>query len=181
MFQPHILASSCLSILLCLTAPTYGDEPPSWEEFDVSTRDDSYCAEIRRVSTTETRPSDAVYWLRVFSRSGDSPGLFWSKRYQYDGYPEGVLTDDGRRFVYVSHWYHLDRPVVRIVSETGDFTLNGKAFELAMSSLRRTVSHELWLADTPKPFHLVDVHTLAISTRDGGTYRIDLRTGRLSP
>lgn len=158
---------------------SHADEPPSWQEFAVCTRDGRYCANVERVDPGSSDPWKAEYRLRVTLTDAGVQRELWSASYQYDGYPYGKLTDDGRRFIYVSHWYWEDRPVVRMVSEEGELTLDGSVFDVPSSALLPTVSHEVWLADGPRSYRILDRDTLEIAMRNGDTRRVDLRSGRL--
>jgi hypothetical protein len=179
MLRPVVIATLSFASILPLSGGTRGDEPPSREEFEVCTTGGTYCAEIRGAGTGEAPAGQREYRVHVLSKREDPPREIWSRRYEYDGHPEGQLTEDGRRFVYVSQWYRRDAAAVRILSEDGAFALNGDAFRIPANALQRTVSHELWLADGPRAYYL-DGDRLVITTRDGQVHRVDLGTGQLS-
>ena len=158
---------------VALAAFAFIDEPPSWEEFDVCEPAGTYCAEVRSVGQPEG--PQRAYRIRVIDRSKSPPHELWSANYDYDGYPEGRLTEDGKTFIYVNTWYRRDGPVVSIYREGRRFTLEGGDFNIAESKLQATASHSLWCAG----YHVVEGRVLLIVTIDGRKHRVSLTTGQL--
>lgn len=170
-------ASSAAALLLSIMASgaACGDEPPSWEPFRVCSDNSRYCASVRANGDTDRRAEERDYILTV---AGDGEVL-WSAPYVYDGYPGGLLTDDGKTFVYVSTWYRPDSPVVRVYREGRRFDLRGERFEVGDEALVPTVSHFLWLDRRRGSYELLDEERLRIATLDGEEHVVRLDTGAL--
>ena len=41
--------------------------------------------------------------------------LNWKSNYDYDGYPDGILSNNGKYFTYVNYWFYSDFEIVKIV------------------------------------------------------------------
>ena len=129
------------------------DDPPSWSEFDVRSPNGHYLATV----SVREKPEGAPRWvwqyqLTVFDTRQGTRQSLWSCDYTYDGYSGGYLSDDGSAFVYVNFWYEPDGPGIsmyRLGKKTG--VLLGREFNIPASSLRSTVSHQLWLDDSGAP------------------------------
>ena len=173
-----ILGYAVCAIFVCSFA--FADEPPSWGTFNVESSNKSF---IAKIDTADERaginPWERNYAISVYEK--DSNELLWQCDYQYGGYPDGILSDDGSTFVYVSFWYYEDEPVVLIYND-GKKTafLNGKSFQIKPSKLVSTVSHELWLSqdDTPYKFVKTDNLPLAleVTTIDKKKHIIDVES-----
>ena len=130
-------------LLFCafLTFPriAFCDEPPSWKDFEVKSANGKFTAKVAAA------PGTRNYRLSVYA-AGDT-GVMWSCGYDYDGYPGGMLSDDGIAFVYVNPWYKDNAPVVTVY-HNGRKTaaLRGADFQVERSALKQTASHQLWLS-----------------------------------
>jgi hypothetical protein len=71
----------------------------------------------------------------------------WKQDYHHTGYSNGMLSNDGKYFVYVEFWYYPKGDLVTLYSANG--IKRWTASELSISSwwLPKTVSHRLWLAE----------------------------------
>ena len=70
--------------------------------------------------------------------------------YQYSGYADGQLSDDGKYFVYVEYWYYPQIPLVKIYKNgehISSDSLTGLSFKIQPDKLAETASHWLWLSN----------------------------------
>jgi len=127
------------------------DEPPCWCEFEAKSPNNHYSAWVKRVEKDSLKePWDAEWYIEVSQRYTDrlDSTLLWQSKYDYDGYPDGCLSDDGKYFTYVNYWFYKDVNIVKIYKE-GHFVggIEGHEFNIPKSKLTQTVSHELWLGE----------------------------------
>ncbi len=171
----------CLKIFLLvvfIAGPTaHADEPPSWQPFSICSENQCFRAEIMPVITSDD--PWAVEWIISVSEL-DSGEMLWSSSYLHDGYADGILSEDGRTFVYVNFWYYADSSVVTIYCAEERHTLEGKAFGIAHWQLEKTVSHHLWLTHDQQPYEFVGSDQLRVITIDNRSHLVNLRTGELS-
>jgi hypothetical protein len=108
----------------------------------------------------------------------------WSCSYDDNGYPGGMLSDDGIAFVTVNPSYKDNAPVVTVY-HNGRKTaaLRGADFQVERSALKQTASQQLWLnSDGAACSFKRDSGgrlTLEIKTIDGKSHSITTETGRL--
>jgi hypothetical protein len=88
-------------MIVIFSGVVFADSPPSWSEFEALSKSGKYVAQVivdgRRIAK---EPWQNKYRLEIFKK--ESEALLWSCQYFYDGYPEGILSDDGSVFVYVN-------------------------------------------------------------------------------
>lgn len=106
-------------------------------------------------------------------------------KYDYSGYPGGLLSDDGTTFIYVEFWYYADTPLVDIYRQgkkINTFSLKGRSFNIPEAKLVQTVSHHLWLKEERNAYAYFQDKTnrllIKIHTIDGRTHLIDIMKGR---
>lgn len=155
------------------------DEPPSWTEFSVCSESGRFCAEVTATDGEVEAPWNRTYKLTVMRNTENDKHAVWSVPYDYDGYPGGLIAEDGRTFVYVSFWFYPNDAVVRIYRQGSRFALAGTAFGIPPSQLVDTVSHQMWLSDRQPAHGLVGDETLRIRTIDGASHSIRLADGVL--
>ena len=169
--------------VLCSAGAVFADQPPSWSEFNVRSPNGHYLAEVRvKDKRADTSLTEQTYVLTVFdARQGIRRHSLWSCEYEYDGYSDGLLSDDGSTFVYVNFWYAQDGPVVSIYrhGKKSGIVL-GREFNIRA---RSTVSHQAWLDDSVSPnVRFVQAGTrplaLEITTLDHKTHLIDVESGK---
>ena len=90
------------------------DEPPSWEEFNVSSPNKKFVAKITvKDKNGKKNRYEWSYSLAVYKVQGEQAPL-WSCTYPYSGYPGGFLSDDGQFFADVNFWYYDALEIVKI-------------------------------------------------------------------
>ena len=172
-----------LGYLICvmfICSLAFADEPPSWRPFNVKSLDKSF---IAKIDTADERaginPWERNYTISVYEKATNK--LIWKCDYEHNGYPEGILSDDGSTFAYVSFWYYKDDPVV-LIYHNGKMTisLDGKSFGIKPSKLVSTVSHELWLSQDGTPYKFASTNSvplaLEIKTIDNKKHAIDVKS-----
>ncbi len=177
------MKSYFLAMALWLGPPVF-DQPPCWCPFRVPSANKQFVAHVKKADADSARQRwEATWELSVFRKKsvGDST-LLWKSRYAYDGYPEGILSDDGRTFAYVNYWYRENAEVVAIYQEgrrTG--SLPGKAFGLAPQKLAQTASHRRWLSQAGRAYEFTPAtpYLLKVVTIDERPHLIDCTTGQL--
>ena len=165
--KKHILLFSIIiNYLFC-----YGDEPPSWYPYAIVSENGEYfCLFDFNDNDTSKYAWERKWILKVYNK--DSV-LFWQKEYHPSGYPDGMLSNDGRKLVYVEYWYYSDYAVVQITSKDNpDIYIKGSEFNIPEKSLLETVAHKIWCYDL-----LLEDNTLLILTSNGKTWFIDIETG----
>ncbi|MDP2940023.1 MAG: hypothetical protein Q8O13_08095 [Candidatus Omnitrophota bacterium] len=160
---------------------TFADRPPSWQEFEVKSNNNQYIAEIKAKDKTKGKnPQDWDYQITVFEMPKKA---LWSCDYDYDGYPEGILSDDGSTFAYINFWYRNNQPVVSIYRNgKKGAVLAGKDFNIPQSKLKTALSHQLWLTEDGIRYKFNFMAglplLLEITTMDGKTHIIDVEAMR---
>ncbi len=173
-------------ILLCILAfavKAVADEPPSWRDFEVKSGNGKFLAEVKAKADQKNLPYfQWKYELTVYQVDDQSKVRMWSANYKYDGYAEGMLSDDGSKFVYVNFWYYRDAPVVSIYgSDLSVKVLYGGEFHINMKKFRKHTRS--WLSIEPSQVEFSNMHArpllLKILTIDKKPHIVDLETGRL--
>lgn len=169
------------SALIC-----QADQPPCWCEFFKESANKQFVAHVKKVNQGPLKPGQQEEWeLLVFRRNNTRDStLLWKSHYRYDGYPDGILSDNGKTFAYVNYWYPYKASAVELY-RSGKHTgsIPGTAFNIPASKLSKTVSHQLWLATEGQPYEFVmnadrKDYFLKIRTIDGRTHLIDGATGQ---
>lgn len=173
---PRVLIS-LIGFSLIMANIVRADPPPAWTEFQVQSANGRFTAEIAIASAESGK-----YKLIVYDTGSGAKREMWSTDYQYDGYPGGLLTDDGSTFVDVKTWYSEDMPLVTIYGQgrTSPVQLWIRDFNLDPAALQKTVSHQLWLADG-LPYQLTSTTQLELNTRDGKKHVVDFTSGKVIP
>jgi len=150
---------------------SFGDEPPSWRPYKVFSQNKKYfCWIDYNIKDTSKSLRDIKWRLSVYSNDSI---LIWYKDYKPTGYPDGLLSDDGNKFVYVEFWYFHDANLVKVTrKDQPDISLIGQDFHIPGIFLQQTVSHKLWL----EKYDLKN-DRLTILTRDGRIWLINLQNG----
>jgi hypothetical protein len=160
------------------------DQPPCWCEFSVKSANKQFVAHIKKVKGPVTPGQSEAWVMLVFrKKSARDSTLLWQSPYRYDGYPEGVLSDDGENFAYVNYWYQGNAPVVELYhSGQHVASLPGTAFRLSPSKISATVSHQLWLTQQGRSYEFTAAgpkdYLLKITTIDGQAHLINCATGQ---
>ena len=161
-----LLLSIIINYFFC-----YGDESPSWEPYKKISENGKYFCWIDFNDNDTAKYEWKRKWiLKVYNK--DSV-LFWQKKYNSFGYSDGMLSNDGRKFIYVEYWYYSDYAVVQITSkENPDIYIKGSEFNIPEKYLIETVSHKLWLND-----YFLSDNELIILTLNRKVWVIDIETG----
>lgn len=161
----------------------FAGEPPSWSEFEIKSGNGSHVAEIRAKEKPEgVEPSMWAYTITVSRLEGEEKTTLWSCDYDYNGKPGGLLSNDGKTFVYVEFFYKPETPAVTIYHDglkTG--ALCGKDFEIDETLLKGSEPNRLWLFEESPRYRFVRSGVLPIAleikTIDGMAHLIDVTTG----
>lgn len=171
-----------LSMALSLFSfPLLADEPPAWPEYTVCGDYQRYCARVERIGDEDAEAWNATYRLVMMDMRTPSPKkVLWEQDYNHPGYDGGLVTREGKHFIYVEYWYRDDTPAVSIHSKDGVITINGNEFGVSSADRERTASHELWLNwdGTMAPYE-VSAEFLTIRLIDGRVARVSLADGSI--
>jgi hypothetical protein len=162
----------------------WADQPPCWCEFSVRSANKQFVAHVRMVKGP-LKPGQNQEWeLQVYQKkaSRDST-LLWKSHYRYDGYPDGVLSDDGKNFAYVNYWYYSNGSVVEVYQSGRHVaSLPGKAFNISPSKIPKSASHQLWLTNEGQAYEFTADKQknclLKVTTIDARVHLIDCATGQ---
>jgi len=171
---PAVMLLFC--VFLTFSRFAFCDEPPSWKDFEVKSANGDFIAKVA------ASPGTRNYRLSVYA-AGDT-GVMWSCGYDYDGYPGGLLSDDGIVFVSINTWYKDNAPVVTVY-HNGRKTaaLRGADFHVERSALKQTASHQLWLKGDGEAYRFSRDSggrlMVEIVTIDGKKHAITAETGKL--
>jgi hypothetical protein len=155
----QVLAVLPAMIMLFTCAAVLADTPPSWEEFEVLSRNKKYIALITTSGNGEDTPrSQQDFQLTVYDRKSNA--VLWSCDFAHTGYRGGTLTNDGSTFVFLEQWYRHRAPVVFIYRDSGATKkITGKELKLDRSKLVKTASHQLWLESSSISNRMIKLHT----------------------
>ena len=132
-----------LSLILVVFVSSVGaDEPPSWREFITTSESGEYSATVTKQTSDWIL---SVYVGRLGSFPDPTVLPIWSTAYDYDGYSSGLLSNDGRVFVYLNAWFYPRKPVLTIIREDCTIRYPGNHFVEEEAHLRNSSSHKLWL------------------------------------
>lgn len=167
---------------------SYADSPPCWCSFEEKSTNKKYIAVVNRPEKDSlVDPWNSIWTLSVYEAAGNKKRLLWKMKYDYTGYPGGLLSDDGQTFIYVEFWYYADTPLVDIYRQgkkINTFSLKGRSFNIPEEKLVQTVSHHLWLKEEGTAYSYFRDKTnrllIKILTIDGRTHFIDIKKGRLT-
>lgn len=171
-----------LSMVLLLTPlVAFTDEPPSWPEYRICGDAHWFCVDIARNRPDDIGDASKKFRVRMWDRRGEVPRISWEREYDHPGYGGGLVTADGKYFVYVEQWYRSDSPVVLIHGKTGVRSINGAQFHIKERDLIATVSHFLWL-DSIGNRPPVDLrgNELILRLIDGRVRQVNLDTGAVT-
>lgn len=158
------------------------DEPPAWENFVVKSANQSFIANVTLLKRHKTKNrSQGKYILSV--RDQNTKNILWSCEYKYDGYAQGLLSNDGSTFIYVNDWYFERFPIISIYQ--GGLLkkeILGKDLSIDPHKLISSSSHYLWL-DQSQRYSLLENQgksVLKVYTVDGKVFLVDLSTLNVS-
>lgn len=172
MVSVHVATTLLLGSMI-VAGVARSDSPPSWEPFKVCSQNARFCAEVGSDDAGTKDPWNRRYSLRVSDASGR---VLWSAGYAYDGYPDGLLSDDGAAFVYINTWYSEKEPVVSVYSKGGRNVIPGSAFNV--KKVLETASHFVWLDWKHSP-RFASPSRLELRTLDGKVHVVDTETARI--
>jgi hypothetical protein len=185
-----ILMQRVLFILVSLLfySSTYADSPPCWCKFEEESANKKYVAVVDRPQKDSLiEPWKSVWTLTVYERTAKGNRQLWKIKYQYTGYPGGMISDDGKTFIYVEFWYYANSSLVDIYRQ-GDKVntsrLKGVNFKIPKDKLVETVSHQLWLWDEGNAYAYKTYNNqllLELRTIDGRTHYVNISNGRFEP
>lgn len=168
-----------ISLLLFLPGIALPDAPPDFPEYTICGDFEWFCAEILLVDNEpSTPPWNADFRIRMLDKRGDSDQVSWEQEYDHPGYRGGLVTSDGRYFVYVDQWFYEEGAAVTIIEENGIIEIPGKAFGIDENELIPTASHRLWLAQEDWEHHArLEGKRLVLQLIDGRKAIITLEDG----
>ncbi len=144
----RMIGIAMLIIFLFIAAYSHADTPPEWlTSYTIKSANGKYIAEVSpMVKGNQDRPWEWRYQVAV-REAGNNSKQLWKTEYFHTGYCEGLLSNDGRYFVYVEFWYSSEGQLVTVYSSKG--SKGWTASDLSISSwfLPKTVSHRLWLGE----------------------------------
>ena len=150
----------------------YGDSSLSWEPYKVISENGEYfCWVDFNDNDTSKYGWDRKWILKVYDKDSI---LFWQKEYQPSS-SWGLLSNDGKKLVYVESWYFPSFAVKITSKDNQDIIIKGSDFNIPEKFLIETVSHKLWLYDYYCP--QLEDDTLTIITIDEKVWIIDIETG----
>lgn len=166
---------SALAIVV-LSCSAWADQPPSWSEFSVKSENAQFEASVSVLGRkNKSQPWSNKFRIQVRAAQNNGPArMIWERPYDHDGYPGGILSNDGMYFVYVEFWYRHTRPAVRIYSKGASCSFTGAQLGLTEDSLRKTVSHRLWLNGEPEFVELQGRSVAVVVPTVQGQKRIEL-------
>jgi hypothetical protein len=174
-----------ICFLFCSSA--YADSPPCWCKFEEQSANKKYFAIVDRPQKDSLiDPWKSVWTLTVYERTAKGKRQLWKTKYDYTGYPGGMLSSDGQTFTYVEFWYYANSPLIDIYRQgkrVNTSGLTGLNFNIPRSKLVQTVSHQLWLWDEGNAYTYKSNNNqllLELRTIDGRIHDIDVSNGRLS-
>lgn len=182
MVQPGLLLL-LLSFILLPAKYAMADEPPCWCNFKIESANKQFCAVVNKAEKDSLKePWSSEWTLSVYHVINGNKKLLWKTVYNYSGYSDGYLSDDGNYFVYVEYWYYADAQAIKIYKNgtaVNTASLKCSAFKVPFSKLAKTVSHWLWLADDFGAFQSIpnSDKCFLIKTRDGNNHLVDLDKG----
>lgn len=132
-----------LFLLISLTASA--DSPPAYLPFEIKSENAKFVAKVDVANRMgKTYPWEWKYNIKVFDVSAMSNPC-WESEYKFDGYSDGVLSNDGSHFAYVSFWFLDDDPIVYIYKKGSTKTYSARDLKLTSEGLKKAASHKLWL------------------------------------
>ena len=150
----------------------YADEPPSWEPYKVVSENREYfCWVDFNDNDTSKYEWERKWILKVYNKDST---LFWERDYQPSGYSGGILSNDGRKFIYIEYWYSPNYAIEITKQDGNDIRIAGKDFNIKEHYLQETESHRLWL---DYDLYYLKNNKLVVSTIDGNVWEIDTETG----
>lgn len=170
--------------VLLFSGVIWADTPPSWQLFTIESDNGKYIAELVVESKkSKLKPWENKYRLKVSAK--ETKAELWTCLYNYDGYPDGILSNDGTAFAYVNHWYYENGPVVNIYYQgLKQHVINGKDFRIDSAKLVNTASHKLWLVQHKEPkYRFSEVQkglVLEINTINDNRFWIDVESGHFA-
>ncbi|WP_121357770.1 hypothetical protein [Flavisolibacter nicotianae] len=174
-------------VFLLFYSATYADSPPCWCKFEEESANKKYVAIVDRPQKDSLiDPWKSVWTLTVYEKTAIGNRRLWRIKYDYTGYPGGLLSDDGQTFVYVEFWYYASSPLVDIYRQgkkVNTSALKGLNFKVPKDKLVETVSHQLWLWDEGNAYSYTTNNKrllLEIRTIDGRKHYIDISSGRFA-
>lgn len=172
--------------ILFFSSLVFADEPPEWDEFETTSANGKYTAEVEIKTKDEmTNPWEWQYKLNIYETGMVQKETMWSCDYHYDGYHGyTLLSDDGSTFIYINQWYYSEDPGVMIYRNgQKNSELKGRAFKIDPSKLTQTVSHQLWLNEDEPKYRLISSENLRLEleiiTIDKKHHIIDVASGKI--
>jgi hypothetical protein len=174
-------------VFLLFYSSAYADSPPCWCKFEEESDNKKYVAIVNRpLKDSLVDPWKSVWTLTVYEKTAKGNRQLWKIKYDYTGYPGGLLSNDGQTFVYVEFWYYADSPLVDIYrkgKKVNTSGLKGVNFKVPKDKLVETVSHHLWLWDEGNAYaYMINNKRLLLEIRtiDGRKHYIDISGGRFT-
>ena len=152
-------------LLLFLPSLVLADEPPDWRtHFKQYSQNSHYVADISPKDKNQVgSPWDISYKLELkITQEKGNEELLWTREYFHSGYSQVIVSNDGRYVAYVEAWFYPNGSLVRVYSQSAVLEWSAKDFELAESSLPETVSHRIWLRNSPKFLESPDGKTIGL-------------------
>lgn len=170
-----------ISVLLINCLYLKADEPPSYCEASIFSKDSTFRADIRHENAdTNEKPWKWDWILYVYQTKPETTYL-WSSKLYYDGYSQGLLSDDGRLFAYVNYWYYPENSYQAIVyTQDSIYNYSSEYLQIEDSLCVETVSHLIWLEEYYfSPNYLTDSTLLILRTIYDKLIQVEIKTGNI--
>ena len=161
----------------------FADSPPCWCDFEKTSSNNRYTAKVFRDSSIIEKSSPIFVGWKLTVYDTKTKKYVWTIDYDYSGYPDGYVTDNGKSFVYVEYWYYDQSSLISIYTNGKKLNtekITGHSFNINREKLRETVSHRLWLKEDGKFVKFISNKRdyIEISTIDNKVHKIDLSDGK---
>lgn len=163
-----------VTLMFGMVSPTNADEPPSCEGFARRSANGRFLAIVDGGNAADLPPCRCIVTIYESQQSGPQLWTASCEHRQYDY--AALVSDDGKSFVWLDHWFAEDRSVIdfyyegRLVNR-----ITGGEIAFDRGALFRTTTHVHWLAD-----YRIEGRCLIVRTRDGRLHRFDVSTGSAS-
>ncbi|HPS29445.1 MAG TPA: hypothetical protein PLZ43_04265 [bacterium] len=161
------------------------DEPPNYCNYEIFSQNKLYVAKIIGEKEDSQFKKITKFTIKVYSLKDDK--LLWSTPFIHTGYPDAMISNDGKVVIDFLYFYGEDGIQVYIYNEKGlAKTIYAKDLKISKVYLKKTESHYLWIADSDcgiefsEAINFVDGKdgspTLSVIMRNGRALYVDLST-----
>ncbi len=165
-----------LFIFFIFVNNVYSDEPPDWGEFTIHSENHNFKADIEySKGDSLKKPWDRTWKIRVYALKPET-SIIWEQDFFHDGYGDGILSNDGKAYVYVDYWLRMKSDQVEIYLQDSILRLSGEDLTLVPSNYQHTVSHQIWVENYYLvPNQITDSTKLIFETLDSKRLELSLK------